>query len=293
VYGRMEWEDHRGRQNSGKGWFDPTPAFVERLGWQGPMLLGVIDEWPILAGDPVLGPYALEMASDIQQEGRKVGVTLKLGETEGDVGMTGSRDLQQNIAAFNAAVHATDRLAKQQFGLEGNPINLPRGVPGVNYLRGFDDRSGIVNRTKWIDEYAPPGTDNVDVREIAARIAADPIVFDPSVLNAIVPLGFTGVGQILDDEDGWTLNDMLKAGAEGPTPDEPADEPARSKAPVSPVSPRDLGAVWGVLERGEVDMYDVMHHTGLSALDASRTLDRLIDDGHARQDPSGRYAPCN
>lgn len=292
VFGRMEWDDHLGRKNSGKGWFDPTPRFVESFGHQGPMLLGVIDEWPILVGDPVLGPYAHEMASDILQEGRKVGVTLLLGETEGDVGVTGSRDLQQNLAAYNACVHATDRYAKQQFGLEGNPADLPRGVPGVSFLRGYDKRSGIVHRTKSLPEYLRPGQKGVDVREIAERISRNPITFDQAVLDAIVPLGFTGPGQILDDEDGWTLDQLLPA-EETAEPEQEAAGPQSAPQATAPVPPHDVAAVRRVLDdRRRVDEYDVMQATGLSGLEAVRALDVLIAQGAATQEPSGRYVPC-
>lgn len=285
FFGRMAWTDHLGRENFGKGWFDPSPQF--------PMVLGVIDEWPIIIQDPVLAPYAIQLAADIGAEGRKVGVALLAGSQEADVEKLGGREIREALTAFNACVHHCDRLARQMIGIEGNPAELPPGVPGASYLKGYDRRSGIGQRTKSIREYLRPGETGVDVRAIAERIASDPITYDEAILRAIGPLGYTGPGQILDDEtDGWDITSLHPAD-ETTEPDPEANEPARP-AGGGTVSTADTATVRSALEqRPDADVWDLMEATGLSALDVSRALDTLITQGHAAQEPSGRYAPCH
>lgn len=287
-FGRMEWTDHLGRVNHGKGWFDPTPQF--------PMVLGVIDEWPILTRDPDLAQYALPLAEEIGAEGRKVGVSLLLGSQEADVDALGDREILEAVTAFNAVCHRCDRFAKRQLGLDGNPADLPPGVHGASYLKTLDRRSDIVQRTKHLPEYLKPGETGIDVRGIAEQIAADPVTYDPAILNAITELGYTGPGQVLQDDDGWDLSDLLPSGEDTAAAEV---DPPSSPGPTLPVStvllsPHDVADVRDALtHRREADMYDLMNLTGLSALDVSRSLDTLIAEGLAVQHPSGRYAPCH
>jgi hypothetical protein len=286
--GEMEWTDHLGRTNHGKGWFDPAPHL--------PQLSITIDEWPMIARDPVLGPWATYFAERIGDESRKVGVVLNLGSQEGDVDILGSRGLRNALIADNAIGHRSDRLTRQMLELEGNPAELPQGAPGVGYLRGYDRRSGIVHRTKTLREYLRPGETGVDVREIAERIGGDPILFDQAILQALEPLGYTGPGQVLDDNDGWTV-DMLES-APAAASEEPADpvggQPAQQPARVAiPVSPHELSAVWAAIEHGPTEMFDVMERTGFDALRTTRAVDQLIDVGFARQNGDGSYAPAS
>jgi hypothetical protein len=285
YFGRMEWTDHLGRVNYGKGWFDPTPEF--------PMVLGVIDEWSIIMSDPELSRFAGPLAEQIEDEGRKVGVRLLIGSQDADVEANGSRGFRNALGAANAISHRSDRLAKSMLNLEGNPADLPEGVHGVSYLRSYDKRSGIVQRTKHLPEVLRPGQTGLDVRAIAERIAADPITYDPTFLDAISLLGYTGPGQILDDGDGWSLStlaggepsEVTNAIAEAGALLDRANEP-KAAAP-------DVAAVREALgQRTDADLFDLMATTGLSALGVSRAVDALIADGAASQAPSGRYASC-
>lgn len=280
-FGTMEWVDHLGRANTGKGWFDPEPGQ--------PLFLGVIDEWPIISSDPELGPIAVELALDILREGRKVGFGLILGTQEADVDVLGDRGVRNLLAAFNACVHRTDSLAKRMLNIDGNPEDLPAGVHGISYLKGPDRRSDIVHRTKHLPEYLRPGQSGVDVRALADRIAATPIAYDDAMLQAIRPLGFTGQGQILTDDDGWTLDALLPGDQ---TVEAAADAPTAPAHPtIAAPSQQDIGAVRHALNSTtDADVFDLMKATGLSALDVSRAIDALIGDGHATQDQSGRYA---
>jgi hypothetical protein len=284
-FGNMEWVDHQGRRSVGKGWFDPTP--------DSQIHLGVIDEWPIVASDPELGPIAVSLALDILREGRKVGYGLVLGSQEADVDVLGDRGVRNLLAAFNACVHRTDSLAKRMLGIDGNPEDLPDGIHGVSYLKSLDRRSDIVHRTKHLPENLRPGQTGIDVRDIADQIAAEPIRFDEAVLRAIRPLGYTGPGQVLTDDDDWDVSALYGGTAAEETPAaEPTSAPTVVTAPaVAPPSQQAISAVQEALgHTTDADVYDLMHSTGLSALDVSRALDALITDGHATQAPTGRYA---
>ena len=280
-FGRMEWTDHLGRTNYGKGWFDPTPQF--------PQILVVIDEWPILVSDPEIAKFAVPLIVEIANESRKVGISLVLGSQESDVDVLGDRAVREALTAYNTCVHRSDRLAKQMLGIEGNPADLAPGVPGLSYLNGIGRRSGIAQRTKSIREYLRPGEHGVDVRAIADRVAAEPITYDDSVLQAITALGYTGPGQVLDDADGWTLDRLLgvaQDASEEPVPVTPANASAHTQAPETAAVREALG------QSADSDVFDLMEITGLNALNVTRALDALIADGAASQAPSGRYARC-
>lgn len=283
--GQMEWEDHIGRQNTGKGWFDPEPGE--------PIILGIIDEWPMLTDDPVLGPIAIALAVDILAEFRKVGISLVIGAQEVDVDILGERLVREALTAFNTCVHRTDRYAKQMLGIEGDPTFLAPGVPGLSYLNGMDRRSGIRQRTKSLREYLRRGETGVDVREIADRIAADPIVYDDEFLKAITELGYTGPGQVLSDEDGWNVAEILPKDGDVKAGTAPATN-AQAAAPVftGQIAPADVCRVEHHLRISNgngADVFDLMQATDLSALDVSRAVDVLITNGQAIQMPTGSY----
>lgn len=282
--GRMEWTDHLGRRNTGKGWFDPQPGE--------PLVLGVIDEWPIISTDPELGPIAAQFVLDILREGRKVGIGLVLGTQEADVDVLGDRGVRNLLREFNACVHRTDRLAKQMLAIDGDPEDLPADVHGISYLKGPDKRSDIVHRTKHLPEYLRPGQSGVDVRELADRIAADPIVYDDAFLHALRPLGYTGQGQVLDDDtDTWDITDLTGDDDTDAASDETAAPAPPARPAVAAPSPQDITAVQHALpDVGSADLFDLMKTTGMSALEVSRAVDVLIADGHAVQTPSGDYA---
>jgi hypothetical protein len=284
-FGCMEWTDHIGRTNEGKGWFDPTPQF--------PLVVGIIDEWPKLIRDPEIAAFAVPLASEILCESRKVGLSLILGTQEADVDFLGERDIREALTAFNTCCHRTDEYAKQMLGIEGNPKHLAPGVPGLSYLNGMDRRSGIRHRTKWIREYLRPGETGVDVREIADRIAAEPITYDEGILRAIEPLGYTGPGQVLSDDDDWGLSALM--------PSEDTAQPAANDTVAAAttfggsVPPEDVCRVEHTLRvrnGAGADVFDLMQATDLSALDVSRAVDVLIANGQAAQAPNGRYMPC-
>ena len=229
---------------------------------------------------------------DIGAEGRKVGVAAIIGSQQADVDILGGRSIREAMTAFNTACHRCDRLTKQMLGIDGNPAELPPGVHGVSYLKGYDKRSGIVQRTKHIREYLRRGETGVDVRAIAERIASDPIAYDEGVLSAIGPLGYTGPGQVLSEDDGWDLSALL--GVEEQAEPEPAPgRPETQPSITGPVSAHAIADVRRALpHRPDADVFDLMEVTGLSALEVSRALDALIADGAAVQAPDGRYAPC-
>lgn len=281
--GEMEWTDHLGRTNHGKGWFDPTPQF--------PLVIGIIDEWPMITGDPDLAAFAVPLAVDILSEFRKVGMTLVLGTQEADVDILGERAMREALTAFNTCVHRTDQYAKQMLDIEGNPTHLAPGVPGLSFLNGIDRRSSIRQRTKSIREYARPGETFVDVREIAEQISSEPISYDDGILRAIEPLGYADPGQVLSADDAWDLSALM------PQEDDSRAEAGVDSAPATStfsgaVAPEDIGRVEHTLRVRHsegADLYDLMQATDLSALDVSRAVDTLIANGQAAQTPMGSY----
>jgi hypothetical protein len=282
--GEMEWTDHLGRRNTGKGWFDPTPS--------SPLLIGFVTEWPIIAKDPTLAGPALEMAEQIGDEGRKAGVALVFDGQGGDVdGALGDRGLRNALTAANALGHQSDHYAKRMLGLDGDPSNLPPDTPGNGYLRGFDRRSGMVQRTKTIPEYLAVGESGPDVREIAERIRQDPITFDQAVLDALLPLGFTGQGHILSDADAWDLSALR--------PDTPASAAAPTPLPATTQQPPRLPqsvveAMRETLVRlGSGQLHDLMNATGMDGWDALHSADALVLDGVAVLDEDGTYRLAN
>jgi DNA-binding IclR family transcriptional regulator len=97
-------------------------------------------------------------------------------------------------------------------------------------------------------------------------------------MRAIVPLGYSGPGQVLTDEDDWSLDALL--------PQEETDAQTED-------SPHEVKVVRSALDQHHAaDIYDLMSTTGLSALEVTRALDALISDGVAEQAPDGSYAMC-
>jgi hypothetical protein len=309
-FGTMTWTDHLGRENAGKGYFDPSPQY--------PLLLGICDEWPIIISDPVLAKIAVPVAAGILREGRKVGVGLDFLVQLPDLSQLGDRAIRELLKAFNALSHRTDGLSKHMLGIKGDTTTLAPGLHGVGYLNGPDSRPGATMRTKHLPEYLQPGEHGIDAREIAGRIAADPVQLPGVVLAAIIPLGYTGPGQVLDgsqlaaaivlvDADarsrrpaGLTAEDALRqVVAEGPDAG-PAAAPAppdpAAAAPTGPPPPPDedaavylplLAAV--LTERREMDLWDVSEAAGCSAFAADEVLRLLVAAGLAVQVAPDRY----
>jgi len=300
-FGTMEWTDHLGRLNHGKGWFDPAPDEAE--------ILATIDEWPLLAANPVLGPLAIALAGAILKEGRKVGIALNLLTQLPDLSELGERVIREMLKAFNVLAHRTDGLSKSMLGIQGDPTKLAPGVHGLGYLNGADQRPAATQRTKHLPEYVKPGQDGPDVREIAERIAGDPVELGDAFTAAAAALGYTGRGQVLD---GSQWNEMIAvyarqlvkpavaamilaetcpetittaaaapvSGARQPTPPGPA---AAGIPPWLPI------LATAIAERGEVDLYDVSELGEVDVFEAERALAFLVHGGLAVQISPDRW----
>ena len=149
-FGVMEWTDHLGRLNTGKGWFDPLPGEAE--------IAAFIDEWPRLANHPVFGPLVIALAAAILKEGRKVGIALYLMTQLPDLSELGERAIRELLKAFNALAHRTDGLSKTMLGIQGDPTKLPPGVHGVGYLNGPDQRPAATQRPSTCPSTSSPVT---------------------------------------------------------------------------------------------------------------------------------------
>jgi hypothetical protein len=301
--GQLEWTDHLGRANKGKGWFDPAVGL--------PIIYIIIDEWPIIAANPDLARIAVPLAAQIAKEGRKAGVSMLFLTQIPDLTELGERAVREMLKAANVISHRTDGLSKFMLGIEGNPQELPAGVHGLGFTNGVDARPAATFRTKHIREFRKPWEEGgVDVREIAERISRDPMYYDPPVLDVIGPLGYTGPGHVLDGAgcdfggDGAALASLADlAGITGipgmpAVPGmPPAPRPALPPAPLvaGPASLDALGRVARALDAagaGGADMFDVMTATKLDALEAQRATAALVAQGHVTRDQDGRFTPA-
>jgi len=310
YFGTMTWTDHLGRENTGKGYFDPTPEY--------PLLLGIFDEWPVIIADPVLAKIAVPLAAGLLREGRKVGAALDLLVQLPDLTQFGDRVIRELLKAFNALSHRTDGLSKHMLGIQGDTAALAPGIHGLGYLNGPDGRPGATMRTKHLPEYLKPGETGIDAREIAGRIAADPVRLPGVVIDAITPLGYTGPGQVLDGSQlaaaialvaadaksrrpaGLTVEDALRKVVAGDTSPAPAGTealpgataraPSPAGPPLLPADPVSLPLLAAVLaQRGEMDLWDVSEAAGCDALEADQALGELAAAGLAVQTAPGRY----
>lgn len=312
--GSMKWTDHRGRVNEGKGWFDPTP--------DEPIIYVVIDEWPIIMKDPLLAAIAAVLAASLIREGRKVGIALVLLTQMPDVEELGLRAIRELLKAFNVISHRTDGLSKHMLGIQGNTAALAPGVHGLGYINGYDNRPAATMRTKHLPEYAKPGDDGVDVRELAERIAGMPLTIDPAVTTAAGTLGYTGRFQVVDgfqfrmavdavQEDkrsrrpiGLTPATALAGIVSGdPFIPDPAGaaagtalldraEPGGPDGPPLPPegTPVQLPLLAVVLaQRGQMDLYDVSEASGCDAFEADIALGQLVRAGLAIEVEPGQY----
>jgi hypothetical protein len=280
FFGTMKWRDHLGRENAGKGWFDPSPQF--------PLIYVMIDEWPLVATHPVFGKAAVKLAAEIAKEGRKVGIALVFLTQIPDLSELGERAVREMLKAFNVLAHRTDSLSTYMLGIEGNPKELPAGVHGLGYLNGLDRRPAATMRTKNIPEYLKPGQTGVDVRELAELISREPIGYDRAVAEAIAPLGYEGPLQVMGS-DGVAILPLI-GGDAATAPAVAGPGPSAQAAPVSLLrGPASLDAVskvaLAIQQAGPdgAELYDLLAATGLDALQAQRAAASLVATGGAAQ----------
>jgi hypothetical protein len=201
-------------------------------------------------------------------------------------------------------------------GIEGEPAKLDPNLHGTGYINGSDNRPAATMRTKHLPEYLKPGQSGIDVRDLAERIAADPLSLDDAVLDAISPYGYTGRHQVIDgtviDEaidavaadkakgnrrTGLTLHRAVLQVTGGiPVSPPPRDSqppggiPAGTAPPPPGAPPVPLPLLAAVLaQRGEMDLFDVSEAAGVDALEADRLLGELAAAGLAVQTGPGRY----
>ena len=316
AMGSEEWKDHQGRDNVGKGWFDPEPGF--------PVLTGIIDEWPLITAltdsrpgaSVTLGQEAIAYAVTIVTQFRKAGIGLTLLSVLPDLEQLGKRAVREMLKAFNAVAHLTDGLSTNMLGIQGDPTQLPMGVPGIGYIAGPDRRPSTKWRTGFIPEYCKPGDTGVDVRHISEIIAGVPLLLDDPVASTLCDLGWTGQGMILDSAElteKWAAEaEMERAHAATQIASmTPAQLLAHLSTPGLPGVPggNDVSALAGALltppptgalpgrtltavlsalgDQG--DAYDVMERTGLDALEVQRAIDLLTSDGQVLEATAGRY----
>lgn len=298
------WTDHLGRFHEGREQFDPTP--------QVPVLQVTVDEWPrIVKRDD--GAYATGAVSEVFSVGRKFGVAPNLITLLPDLPYLGDRDVRELALAYNVVSHRTDGMSKGMLGIEGDPQKLPKGVAGPCYASGIDRRPAMQARVKGLKGVRDPGgSEPTDARELWDKIALEPVDLEPAVMAVLGPLGYTGRGQVLRDEDvtpGMWAAALAAAGFQPPDGYGQVAVPAVPGAgPAGPAAgaavPADHLAAARVIagdvagEGRGADVFDLMERSaalvggdGLSALDAERAAEALVASGDLVK-AGGLYVPA-
>jgi|HubBroStandDraft_6_1064221.scaffolds.fasta_scaffold00231_9 hypothetical protein len=302
-FGTMEWTDHLGRRNTGKGWFDPSPDEA--------LIAAFIDEWPRLSAHPIFGPLVIALAAIILKEGRKVGITLYLMTQLPDLSELGERAIRELLKAFNALAHRTDGLSKSMLGIQGDPTKLPPGVHGTGYLNGPDRRPAAVQRTKHIREYLKPGDPpGPDVRGISEQIANEPVELGAAFEDAAAAVGYMGRGTVLDGSQ-WCAEvallsrQLVKQAIADAIIAETCPEAlfgavaaAATAVHAAQAPPRPSGSgapQWlpilavELANRGEMDLFDVSELADADVFEAERALTVLVHAGVAVQTGPDRW----
>jgi len=269
--GTMRWQDHLGRWNTGKGWFDPE---VGR-----PLVYGFFDEWPdMVHEDAEWREEALSLAREIITKRRKNGIAMHVSAGLPDVMMLGERALWVLLKDSNLWMGRTDSHTRGMAdpGM-GHPGDLPK-LAGVGYLGWVDGRQATRSRAQLIPERAKKGYDGPDVRGVAERIHGMGIRYDRAFWDAVTEAGWTGPGHVIEDSDVQLF--APEAGPAAPEPENPvavADdlEGARVlvdvKQALEALTARD----------GAVDLYDLMGEVDRPAGPVRRAANILVNTGRA------------
>jgi hypothetical protein len=288
------WTDHRGRVHEGKGWYDPNPDM--------PLLQLTVDEWPQIVTDPE-GENATAAASKLISLGRKYGVAVNLITLLPDLPFMGPRDIRELLLAYNVLCHRSDSLSSRTLGIQGNPAALPVNVPGLNFMAGVDGRSAVVARVKGLREVLKPGETGVDARDLWDRIALDPVDLESSMMAVLRPLGYTGRGQVLKDEDitdGMWNAALVAAGFATAAPVSPTT--AQAVKALGEIAAPQGGAVGlkeasaarraieaAALDGRTADEFDVIRGTEMSVLAGRNAANALVAVGDAVKTGDGKY----
>jgi hypothetical protein len=288
--GTESWTDAKGRPRKGRGWFDPSPAV--------PGIPAITDEWPQV----IKSAYGKEAVADseiVNTTGRKSGLSETVAAQLPDAPYTGdTRATRELLKEFNTVAHRLDGTGKSMVGVQGNAADLPKGMHGVGYIAGIDDRSAAPYRTLEFPEDAATG---VDVLDMAEYIRDLPVTFDPAVQRVMDRYGLTR-GMVIDDA--WVAALRESEEAQARQGKNAAARPAGPQRPAAavpgagPVSAGALDAVDAALRdhaaaHGQpAELYDVMAATGLAAGPAGRALAALAADGRAAQAGPGAWAPA-
>lgn len=268
AMGNLEWTDHLGRSNTGKGFFDPIPGF--------PLILLPISEFPLLANheDKALAKEAIALLVMAFTTWRKIGIHVLPDGQLLDVSQFGVRELREMAKFWNLVAHRLDEVSSNMGGIKGNPSRLSPGEVGAGYIGGVDDRSDAKFTTKRCPEYAKPGDTGIDIRHLVEEVGSTPIAYDSSVTRAMEAFGLTHQQVITE----WKGRGTAEVAAE------PVTVPAGAKGPGLEGLPTrdDAEAVKAALHANPAaDIYRLMEATGLSVLAVGRALDMHVANGDA------------
>ncbi|HEY3958694.1 MAG TPA: hypothetical protein VGM53_35480 [Streptosporangiaceae bacterium] len=178
----------RARAGTGcAGCYDPAP--------DRPLVTGLVDDWQWILEDPELAWLGRWAAASILREGPRAGAGLTLlVPSLAPAGFPAELRKARNVLCGRTGYRSGPVL-----GIQGDTGTLPR-LPGVGYLNGPDDRPGAVMRAKYLPQLLGPGQPGPDADAVAGRIGQEHAGLDEVFRAAVVPLGYTGPGQVLADE---------------------------------------------------------------------------------------------
>jgi hypothetical protein len=263
----LEWTDHMGRENIGKGHFDPEPGF--------PLLFAPVSEFPLLINheDKVLAKEALTLLVMAFTTWRKVGIHVMPDGQFVDMSQMGGRELREAARVWNLIAMRLDKIGSSMTDIKGDPTKIGPDETGAGYAAGPDDRSDVKFTSDWYPEYNEPGDTGVDVRHMAEVISRTPIKFDSSVTRAMEAFGLTHQQVITEWKGRGDVDEAavpaVPAGGQGPglggLPTREEAEKVRMALKV----------------HSPADVYRLMEVTDLSLLDVGRSLDLLTANGDA------------
>lgn len=272
----MEWTDHMGRANVGKGWFDPEPGF--------PLIFAPVSEFPLLINhdDKVLSKEALTLLIMAFTTWRKVGINVMPDGQFVDMSQMGGRELREAARVWNLIAMRLDKIGSSMTDIKGDPTKIGPDEVGVGYASGPDDRSDVKFTSDWYPEYNEPGDTGVDVRHMAEVISRTPIELDSSTTRAMEAFGFTHQMVITE----WKgRGDVQETGVVPATP-AGAQGPGLGGLPTREEAQKVLMALKA---HSPADVYRLMEVTNLSLLDVGRSLDLLTANGDAVRASDDQY----